>query len=196
MARDRDEDGSRPAGRRSQTLLLAAASAFVGLVAGIAVDFGRKAATQAAEAMTGDWIDALKAEHLEILELFDDLCETKRTEIAKRRRLLQRLRAILEKHAFEEEAVIYPALRLAGDEEGWKKHVLDHAEAKTRLYALEAIEPQSLGFLKTIQTLRRTLESHMHEEEYVVFPRLKAHLTPDAEARLTDRLHRKGVKLA
>jgi hemerythrin superfamily protein len=173
-----------------------AGAAAAGLIAGIAIDAGRKAVTQAAEAMTGDWFDALKAEHLTILELFDDLEATADEETSKRKRIANRIKAAVDKHAFEEESVIYPAIRLGESDELAKRLVLEHAEVKTLLYELDGTEPDSMGFMKTARALRRALEEHIRDEEDEIFPRLRERLTPEADAKLTGLMHKAGVKLA
>jgi hemerythrin superfamily protein len=173
-----------------------AGAAVAGLVAGLAIDAGRKAMTQAAEAMTGDWFDALKAEHLMIMELFDDLEAAAEEETGKRRRIAARIKATVEKHAFEEESVIYPAIKLGESDDLARRLVLEHAEVKTLLYELDGTEPGGLGFMKTARALRRALEEHIREEEDDIFPRLRERLTPEADAKLTALMHKAGVKLA
>jgi hemerythrin superfamily protein len=183
-------------GEATRTGLAVAGAAAVGLIAGIAIDAGRKAMTQAAEAMTGDWLDALKAEHLMIMDLFYDLEATTTDDAGKRRRLVGRIRATIEKHAFEEETVVYPAVRLGEGDELAGKLVLEHGEMMSLLYELDTVAPDSLGFMKTAHALRRVLEEHIREEEDVVFPRLRERLTPGMDARLTALLHKAGLKLA
>ena len=124
-------------GQGARTGMAVAGAAAAGLIAGIAVNAGRKAMTQAAEAMTGDWFDALKAEHLMFMELFDELDTTTPDEVGKRKRLTARIKAAIDKHAFEEENVIYPAIRLSESDEAARKLVLEHAEVKTLLYEIE-----------------------------------------------------------
>ena len=173
-----------------------AGAAAAGLLAGIAVNAGRKAMTQAAEAMTGDWLDALKAEHLMVMELFDEIDTTGPDDAGKRRRLAARIKAAIDKHAFEEENVVYPVIRLSESDELARKLVLEHAEMKTLLYEIETAEPSAPSFMKTINALRRALEEHIREEEDEIFPRLRERLTPEADARITMLLHKAGVKLA
>ena len=175
---------------------MAFAGAAVGLIAGLAATAGRRAVTQAAEAMTGDWFDALRAEHLLVMEIFDDLDATTPEHTGRRKRLAARLKAAIDKHAFEEENVVYPAISLGESDELARKLVLEHAEVKTLLYELASIQPDSIGFMKTAQALRRALEEHIREEEDEIFPRLRDRLTPEADAKLTALLHRAGVKLA
>ena len=183
-------------GQGARTGMAVAGAAAAGLLAGIAVNAGRKAMTQAAEAMTGDWFDALKAEHLMFMELFDELDTTTPDEAGKRKRLTARIKAAIDKHAFEEENVIYPAIRLSESDEAARKLVLEHAEVKTLLYEIDSTEPGAPSFMKTVQALRRALEEHIREEEDEIFPRLRERLTPEADARITAMLHKAGVKLA
>jgi hemerythrin superfamily protein len=183
-------------GQATRTGMAVAGAAAVGLIAGLAATAGRKAVTQAAEAMTGDWFDALRAEHLLVMEMFDDLDATTPDEGPKRKRIAARIKAAIDKHAFEEENVVYPAIKLGESDELAKKLVLEHAEVKTLLYELDSIEPDSMGFMKTVQALRRAIEEHIREEEDEIFPRLRERLSPEADAKLTALLHRAGVKLA
>jgi iron-sulfur cluster repair protein YtfE (RIC family) len=183
-------------GQGGRTGIAVAGAAAAGLLAGIAVNAGRRVVTQAAEAMTGDWLDALKAEHLMIMELFDEIDATTPGDVGKRKRLAARIKAAIDKHAFEEESVVYPVIRLGESDEVARKLVLEHAEMKTLLYEVESAEPSAPSFMKTINALRRALEEHIREEEDEIFPRLREHLSPEADARVTMMLHKAGVKLA
>lgn len=181
-------------GNGNSSLTAAAAATAVGLVAGLAVAAGRRVALQAAEAMTGEWADALKAEHLMILELFDLIDATTPDQTRKRSRLLRRLRAAFDKHAYQEESVIYPAAALAGVDV--KPLYAEHAEAKVLLYALAERDPGEPGWCDEVKRLRRMADAHMRAEEDEVFPALQASLAADKQAALTVLMHRKGVTFA
>jgi iron-sulfur cluster repair protein YtfE (RIC family) len=183
-------------GQGGRTGFAVAGAAAAGLLAGIAVNAGRRVVTQAAEAMTGDWLDALKAEHLMIMELFDEIDSTTAEDVGKRKRLAARIKATIDKHAFEEESVVYPLIRLSESDELARKLVLEHAEMKTLLYEVETAEPSAPSFMRTIDALHRALEEHIREEEDEIFPRLRERLTAEADAKLTTMLHKAGVKLA
>ena len=88
--------------------------AAIGLAAGLAANFGRKLAVQGPSMLQGDWMEALKAEHVAVLKLFDALEGTDTEQPRKRSLLLTQIKHALGKHAFEEENVIYPALREYG----------------------------------------------------------------------------------
>jgi hemerythrin superfamily protein len=173
-----------------------AGAAAAGLIAGIAATLGRKAVVQAAEALTGDWFDVLKAEHLIILEFFDRLEFTGDADRTRRLRLLAKLKAALDKHAFEEENVIYPALKHADPGGQAQKLFADHAEMKTLIYELETSPADQPAWGKTLNRLRAAVEAHVRDEEDEVFPQLRERLSEDEDARLTAMLHRNGVKLA
>jgi hemerythrin superfamily protein len=175
--------------------LTLAAGAAVGVIAGVAALSGRKAVAEAAEAMTGDWIDSLQGEHLLILEVFDDLKATTSLQGVRRRKLLARLRTVIDKHAFAEESVLYPALA-AIDPEAARRSVLEHAEVKTTLYTLETTAPDSRAFVQQLSRLSHAIEAHQREEEDEIFPRLRQSLTFEADTRLTALMHRAGAKLA
>ncbi|MBS0294939.1 MAG: hemerythrin domain-containing protein [Proteobacteria bacterium] len=181
-------------GRKSGGAGLTAAAAVIGIAAGLAAAAGRRVALQAAEAMTGEWADALKAEHLMILELFDLIDATKPDETRKRSRLLRRLRAALDKHAYQEESVIYPAAALAGVDV--KPLYAEHAEAKVLLYALAERDPGEPGWCDEVKRLRGMADAHMRVEEDEVFPALNAALAADKQVSLTALMHRKGVTFA
>ena len=176
-------------------LMVAAGAAAVGLAAGLATGLGRRVLNQAADAMSGDWRDTLTADHLMLTELFETAEATVITNRGKRRRLAARLRQALDRHAFQEENVIYPALRLADPKGAGADLVDDHAELKTLLFVLErtpADEPRWLVLLKQIKSV---MEAHAQAEEETVFPRLRGLMNDEQDAELTALLHRTGAKL-
>ena len=95
-------------------MLVAAMAAVTGLVAGVAVASSRRAAVQAADSMAGDWLDGLTAEHLEIIEAFDLIKTSTRSPAQTAARWPPACAPPSEKHAFQEETVVYPAARAAG----------------------------------------------------------------------------------
>src|ERR1700755_205356 len=86
-------------------------AALAGVAIGVAANFGRKALMQGMEAATGDWDEILAAEHDMALGIFDKMLATDQTQTFKRKMLLMKLTHALDKHAHQEEMVVYPALR-------------------------------------------------------------------------------------
>jgi hemerythrin superfamily protein len=173
-----------------------AAAGAVGLVAGLAANFGRKALVQGAESLAGDWVDVLKAEHLMVIELFDKVEETQPDQKTRRAALLSKIKYALSKHALQEENAVYPAMRQADPEGAAEKLFHDHAEIKTYLYELETMPKDDPQWLPRLRAFRRLIEEHVREEEDVVFPAFRETMSEEQNAKLTALMHKEGFKLA
>jgi hemerythrin superfamily protein len=172
------------------------AGAAAGLVAGLALTAGRKLLTQGMEAAAGDWFSVLKAEHLAVMKLFDKLEQIADQQAAKRGAIFLKIKAALSKHAFQEESVIYPALRKA-DTDGAAKHLNeDHFEMKALLSEGEQMDKASPEFVQLAKRLRTLIETHVREEEDQIFPALQSKLDAEENKKLTLLMHKEGVKLA
>lgn len=183
-------------GRAGAGLGAVAGAAAFGLLAGLVADRGRKALVQGAEALAGDWFDVLKAEHLLVAELFEKLEATSEQETRKRALIFGKIKHALSKHAFQEENVIYPALRKA-DPDGAAKHLADdHFEIKSLLSEGEATPKDDPQFLPLVRRLRSVVEEHVREEEDEIYPAFRARMSDEEDARLTALMHKEGVKLA
>ncbi len=182
---------------RGAGFAMAAGAAVMGLAAGLAASAGRKAAMQAAEAaISGDWLDILRAEHLDAGELFDEIEGTTADQPGKRKRLAGRLRALLDKHAFQEESVIYPAVKLSGAMDEAAALVDDHAEVKSLLYLLDRADPTAPEFAEIVAGLRLALQAHVRHEEGEIFPALQAKLSAEEAAELTQLMLKAGSKFS
>jgi hemerythrin superfamily protein len=167
-----------------------------GLAVGLAANVARKFAVQAPTMLAGDWDDALKAEHALTLKLFDTLEATTERNTTKRSALLTNLKHMLAKHALQEESVIYPALREAGEVEAADELTSDHGYVKQYLYELGEMPKDSPHWIERLRIFRTDIEQHMREEEGGLFPRLKAVLGDEKNAELTRLMNEEGLKLA
>ena len=170
--------------------------AAAGAALGIAAMIGRKAAVQAPTALAGDWDVALAAEHAATLKVFDALQATTSKNTAKRAMLLANLKHMLSKHAFQEENVVYPALRDAGQAEAADHLNTDHGYVKQYLYELTNCPKDSERFLDILAKFRTDLEKHVREEEDMFFPSLKTSLSEDQNKLITKAMNKEGFKLA
>lgn len=195
-ARSARSSNGRRTSLTDHPIALGATAAAAGVLAGIAASMGRKAAVQGLSAMNGDWFEMLKAEHKATLALFDKLEKTTSADKGKRTTLLTQIKHALGKHALEEENVIYPALRDAGDKEQADRLNHEHGYVKQYLYELENMPRDDSRWLPKASELRRDLENHMMEEEQRLFPALKARLDADENAKLTHAVNKEGFKLA
>ena len=173
-----------------------AGAAAVGLIAGFVADRGRKAVTQAAEGLAGDWMDVLKAEHLMLLELFDRIDSTTNNETGKRTRYLIKLRQALTKHAVQEENVVYPALAKSDPSGAAAKLFAEHADLKIALYELDVMAKDDPQWMPRVRALRHEIEEHARKEEDEVFPALRGRLSAEDSARLTASMLKEGTRLA
>lgn len=174
------------------------------LVAGVAgfglgmmVSAGRKAVVQAATFAAGDWFEGLKAEHQAARKLLEQLAATREEDTAKRAALVLELQHAMGKHQVQEEYVVYCVVAEHGQSDVAEALNTDHFEVKQGLYALEMIgKEKRQGFLEKVDEIRTAFESHVREEEDVVFPTLQAMLTDEQKTALTNRMNREGFKVA
>jgi hemerythrin superfamily protein len=180
-------------GRNSGAVLAGAA---FGFLAGLAAIPARKLAIQGAEATIGDWVDILAAEHHNIEKSFDALMRTDDHETVKRQALLLKISYALNKHALQEENVVYPAIRKINPSTAGQL-VADHAEIKSLLSALQYdIDKSDPLWLSTANLLRDKVVSHAHIEEETVFPGARAAMSADENAALTRHMNWEGLKVA
>ena len=173
-------------------------AAALGFIAGaIAISPARKLAMQGTEAMIGgDWFDTLKAEHKVVEKLFDLLFQTDETDVKKRQGLLTKIAYNLNKHAVQEENVVYPALRRV-DEAQAKHLVSDHGDIKATLADLQYNLPKdSPQWIAAARALWSTIQQHVREEEDEIYPSMRERMSEEDNASLTKRMHWEGIKIA
>jgi len=147
-------------------------------------------------ASAGDWADALTAEHQATLAIFDKIEETSDDQTFVRSHLLMKLKAALDKHAHQEENVIYPALR-EGDAAAEADALnAEHGYVKTFLYELETMPNDSPEWLARVRDFRTMISEHMRTEEEDVFPKFRNTLSEEENAKLTAMMNKEGFKMA
>ncbi len=179
----------------AQTGALAAA-AVAGAAVGLAANYGRKFLIQGMGASAGDWADALTAEHEATLAIFDKIEATDETQTTARSHLLMKLKYALDKHAHQEENVVYPALREANYAHEADTLNSEHGYVKTYLYELETMPKDSPEWLARVRDFRSMLNEHMRMEEDEVFPKFRNALTEDQNMKLTAMMNKEGFKMA
>ena len=172
------------------------AAALGGMAIGLAANYGRKALMQGMEAAVGDWDEILAAEHDVALAIFDKMLATDESQTFKRKMLLMKLTHALDKHAHQEEMVVYPALREAGIRVEADQLETEHGEVKTYLYQLQDIGPDAPNWLEKVREFRALISRHANMEEEEVFPRFKQELSEDQDARITSLVNRDGFWMA
>ena len=173
-----------------------AAAAVAGAAVGFAANYGRKMIVQGMGAAAGDWADALKAEHEATLAVFDKIEATSDDQTWVRSHLLMKLKYALDKHAHQEESVIYPALREANSAHDADALNSEHGYIKTYLYELETMPNDSPEWLARVRDFRTMIQEHMRMEENEVFPKFRNTLTDEQNAKLSAMMNKEGMKMA
>ena len=172
------------------------AAGFAGAAIGFAANYGRKAFMQGLEAAAGDWDEILAAEHDMALGIFDKMLATDETQTFKRKMLLMKLTHALDKHAHQEEMVVYPALREANEAGDADQLEVEHGYVKTYIYELNEMGADSPNWLEKVREFRGLVSRHAHMEEEQVFPRFKRDLDEEQNARITSLVNRDGFWMA
>jgi len=198
--RSSGEKGNRGSSQRSAFNWGSTGSWLSAAAAGAAIAIGanlaRKLAMQGMSAPAGDWDEVLAAEHQQSLIIFDKILETEDSQTMKRTMLIKKLTHALDKHAHEEEHVVYPALRAVNDAHDADLLEGEHGYVKTFLFELSEMEKSSPDFLPKVQMFREMVERHAKMEEEEVFPRLKQGLTREQNDHITNLVNKEGFKMA
>ena len=171
-------------------------AALAGAAIGLAANFGRKALMQGLEAQAGDWDEILAAEHDMALAIFDKMLATDETQTFKRKMLLMKLTHALDKHAHQEEMVVYPALREANETADADNLESEHGYIKTFIYELNKMGPEGSTWLEKVREFRKLVSEHAHMEEEQVFPRFKSAMSEEQNAEITGLVNRDGFWMA
>ena len=171
-------------------------AALAGVAIGMAANYGRKFIMQGMEASAGDWDEILAAEHDMALAIFDKMLATDETQTFKRKMLLMKLTHALDKHAHQEEMVVYPALREANEAADADHLEGEHGYIKTFIFELNEMGPEAPNWLEKVREFRQLVAEHAHMEEEQVFPRFKAEMDEEQNAHITTLVNRDGFWMA
>jgi hemerythrin superfamily protein len=171
-------------------------AALAGAAIGFAANYGRKALMQGMEAALGDWDEILAAEHDMALAIFDKMLATDSSQTFKRKLLLRKLTHALDKHAHQEEMVVYPALREANEAADADHLDSEHGYIKTFIYELNEMGPEASNWLEKVREFRQLVSEHAHMEEEQVFPGFKQGMSEEQNARITTLVNRDGFWMA
>jgi len=171
-------------------------AALAGAAIGFAANYGRKFMMQGLEAYAGDWDDILAAEHEMALGIFDKMLATDETQTWKRSMLLMKLTHALDKHAHQEEMVVYPALREANMAVDADQLEGEHGYIKTFIYELKNMGPSAPNWLEKVREFRALVSKHAHMEEEEVFPSFKESMTDEQNRKVTGLVNADGFWMA
>ena len=195
-SRTRSRSGERSAfswGDNAGPLL---GAALAGAAIGFAANYGRKFMMQGLEATAGDWDQILAAEHELALGIFDKMLATDETQTWKRSMLLMKLTHALDKHAHQEEMVVYPALREANQATDADHLEGEHGYIKTFIYELKNMGSDAPNWLEKVREFRALVAEHAHMEEEQVFPAFKQSMSTEQNAKITSLVNADGFWMA
>jgi hemerythrin superfamily protein len=192
-SQDRNEGSAFAWGDNAGPLL---GAALAGAAIGFAANYGRKFMMQGLEAAAGDWDNILAAEHELALGIFDKMLATDQTQTWKRSMLLMKLTHALDKHAHQEEMVVYPALREANMAVDADQLEGEHGYIKTFIYELKNMGPSSPNWLEKVREFRALVSKHAHMEEEEVFPAFKQNMTDEQNKKVTGLVNADGFWMA
>jgi hemerythrin superfamily protein len=173
-----------------------AGMAALAFVAGIAATQAKKVAMQTPSIAAGDWVDALKAEHRMVEKLFQTLSSTTDDQGRKRETILAKIAYALNKHAIEEENVVYPAISHSAQHDQATHLAEEHARIKTFIYDLRMMDPAEPRWLMKAKEFELFVREHVREEEEEIFPLFQESLSQGENAKLTAMLNWEGFKVA
>ena len=171
-------------------------AALAGAAIGFAANYGRKFMMQGLEAAAGDWDQILAAEHDLAMGIFDKMLATDETQTWKRSMLLMKLTHALDKHAHQEEMVVYPALREANQAVDADHLEGEHGYIKTFIYELKNMGPSAPNWLEKVREFRALVSKHAHMEEEEIFPAFKQNLTDEQNRKITGLVNADGFWMA
>lgn len=121
----------------------------------------------------GNVIEELTTDHREVDALFEKIEELP-TADGKRRELADQLTLELVRHSVAEEEYLYPAVRryVDGGDDLADEELADHAEVEHMLKELESCRPVDDRFDTLLARLKRSVASHVQDEENRLFPLL------------------------
>jgi hemerythrin superfamily protein len=162
-----------------------AGAALGGAALAIAANLGRKFLSQAFVSGRGDWAESLAQEHDAVLAVFDKMLATDESQTMQRKMLLMKLGYALDKHAYAEEHVVYPALREANEKADAEELENEHGQVKEFLYRLNHLAADDPRWIDTVREFRAAVEAHARMEEEQIFPRLRSEIDEELDARIT-----------
>jgi hypothetical protein len=136
-------------------------------------------------AMPGDWLSTALQQHLQLEAAFATVREA--VDVESRVLAQRQLGVLLTGHAIAEEAVLYPALAIAGEKGHAGMGYTEQATVKTQMAELEALPPMTQDFLDKLEHIRGAVAHHMYEEEGTWFLEIKEKVPSVDQDKLTKR---------
>ena len=134
-----------------------------------------------------DALELLRRDHREVHRLFK---QYPRANLAQKDTFFEEIKHELDAHAAVEEEVFYPALKAEGGELAAlvERAALEHSGMKTRMAAIEAMQPDNPRYDPAVRELADDMRRHVTEEEGQLFPMARQALGPERLRELGERM--------
>ncbi|GJL63582.1 MAG: hypothetical protein NPIRA04_22360 [Nitrospirales bacterium] len=117
-----------------------------------------------------DIYDALKNDHQEVKNLFDELEQPPHMNGESRDEIFTKIKTALVSHSEAEEAMFYTQLRqYEGAEKKIELAVNEHTQVSRTLEVLDSIDKKSGTWLNKLMSLSDEVQHHINEEEKEIF---------------------------
>lgn len=117
-----------------------------------------------------DAIALLKADHREVLDLFEQFERARSRKVPIAREICR----LLTVHTQIEEEIFYPAIKPEIDEEMINEAIVEHAAAKDLISDIEGMDGSEELFDAKVKVLGEQVEHHVEEEEKEMFKEVRA----------------------
>ena len=146
-----------------------------------------------------DAVEILINDHNVVKSLLEQLANARET--ARRKSVLEQLKAALTVHNATEESLVYPALAEVAGKKSEAQHLYhETAEADVLVFQLDTMlkEGEESEFESTASKLREAILEHIDDEEQKAFAHLREKAEPQQAKMLTDsvREFREALRFA
>jgi hemerythrin-like domain-containing protein len=121
---------------------------------------------------TTEPIALLMSQHREVEDLFSKIESAGDKAFTSKKKLFATLAEKLTLHMKLEESIFYPAA-MKVDDDAVVEAREEHANVKTMIRKIAAIEPSDETFTAKVKVLKELVEHHVEEEESTLFPECK-----------------------
>lgn len=142
-----------------------------------------------------DIVEHLTAEHRQVEQMWSDLQQAHQAGVANQQDLGQEIVRALSQHDALELQLLYPALSRAGQQELAEGAKEEHAAIRRLLNEVDGKDPADETVFRTFVQILTDVDSHVAQEEQVMFPLLRAGLPTEELIDLGEKSE-KAEKLA
>lgn len=140
--------------------------------------------------------DALKTDHLEVMELLDELVNLNQDD-EYRMVLIEQIASALVPHSRAEESVFYNSIRaMSSDNSSIMHSYKEHLEADALLKTLQVKGKTTFDWKSTALKLKDALEHHIADEENRIFAEAKRYFSDEEANMMGEAFHKMKDKVA